>query len=67
MLNEPTLERLKTLRLDGMLSAWTDQRNNGQSGSLGFDDTRHTMFARSSAISSPPNRSTAIPTGLPRA
>jgi hypothetical protein len=32
-----------------------------------FDDTRHTMFARSSAINSPPERSTAKPTGLPRA
>jgi DNA replication protein DnaC len=38
VLNEPTLEKLKTLRLDGMLVAWTDQRNNGQSGSLGFDE-----------------------------
>jgi hypothetical protein len=35
--------------------------------SLRFDDTRHTMFARSSAISSPPDRSTANPTGRPRA
>src|SRR5882757_4459811 len=37
------------------------------SGSLAFDDTRHTMFARSSAIKSAPERSTASPTGLPRA
>ena len=37
------------------------------SRSLRFDDTRHTMFARSSAINSPPDRSTAKPTGLPRA
>jgi hypothetical protein len=32
-----------------------------------FDDTRHTVSPRSSAISSPPDRSTAKPTGLPRA
>src|SRR5712671_4610345 len=31
-----------------------------------FDDTRHTVFARSSAINSAPDRSTAKPTGLPR-
>jgi hypothetical protein len=32
-----------------------------------FDDTRHTVSPRSSAINSPPDRSTAKPTGLPRA
>ena len=32
-----------------------------------FDDTRHTVFPTSSAISNPPVRSTAKPTGLPRA
>jgi hypothetical protein len=32
-----------------------------------FDDSRHTVFDRSSAINSPPDRSTAKPTGLPRA
>src|SRR5260370_37002724 len=31
------------------------------------DDTRHTGFPRSSAINSAPERSTANPTGLPRA
>jgi hypothetical protein len=32
-----------------------------------FDDTRHTVSPTSSAISNPPVRSTAKPTGLPRA
>src|SRR6267143_4580941 len=32
-----------------------------------FDDTRHTVSPRSSATSNPPDRSTAKPTGLPRA
>jgi hypothetical protein len=32
-----------------------------------FDDTRHTVSPTSSAINSPPDRSTAKPTGLPRA
>jgi hypothetical protein len=31
------------------------------------EDTRHTVFPKSSAISDPPSRSTASPTGRPRA
>lgn len=38
MLNEPTLEKLKTLRLDGMLNAWTDQQKSPEIGSLAFDE-----------------------------
>lgn len=38
MLNEPTLEKLKTLRLDGMLAAWTDQQKSPEIGSLAFDE-----------------------------
>ena len=38
MLNEPTLEKLKTLHLDGMLAAWTEQQKNPELGSLAFDE-----------------------------
>lgn len=38
MLNEPTLEKLKTLRLDGMLAAWTDQQRSPEIGALAFDE-----------------------------
>jgi DNA replication protein DnaC len=38
VLNEPTLEKLKTLRLDGMLAAWTDQQKSPEIGSMAFDD-----------------------------
>jgi len=38
MLNEPTLEKLKTLRLEGMLAAWTEQQRNADIGSIAFDE-----------------------------
>jgi len=38
MLNEPTLEKLKTLRLDGMTAAWTEQQKNSDIGALAFDE-----------------------------
>lgn len=39
MLNEPTLEKLKSLRFDGMAAAWTEQQQNSSDlGSLSFDE-----------------------------
>lgn len=38
MLNEPTLEKLKILHLDGLLAAWTEQQKNSELGSLAFDE-----------------------------
>ena len=38
MLNEPTLEKLRTLRLVEMANAWLDQNKNPQMVSLGFDE-----------------------------
>ena len=38
MLNEPTLEKLKTLRLDGMAAAWAEQRASAETGRLAFDE-----------------------------
>jgi len=38
VLNEPTTEKLKTLRLDGMLTAWTDQQKGPANGALAFDE-----------------------------
>lgn len=38
MLNEPTLEKLKSLRLEGMLAAWTAQQKSPEIGSLAFDE-----------------------------
>ena len=38
MLNEPTLERLKTLRLEGLLAAWAEQQKSAEIGALGFDE-----------------------------
>ena len=38
MLNEPTLDKLKTLRLDGLLAAWMDQQKSAEIGSLAFDE-----------------------------
>jgi DNA replication protein DnaC len=38
VLNEPTIEKLKTLRLDGMLAAWADQQKSPETGSLAFDE-----------------------------
>lgn len=38
MLNQPTIEKLKALRLGGLLAAWTDQQKLPETNSLGFDE-----------------------------
>jgi DNA replication protein DnaC len=38
MLNEPTMTKLKTLRLDAMATAWTDQQRNAEATKLAFDE-----------------------------
>jgi DNA replication protein DnaC len=38
MLNEPTIEKLKALRLEGMCSAWLEQQAATSSSSLAFDE-----------------------------
>jgi DNA replication protein DnaC len=39
MLNEPTLEKLQSLRFDGMAAAWSEQRHkHGDLASLSFDE-----------------------------
>jgi DNA replication protein DnaC len=38
VLNEPTLEKLKTLRLDGVLTAWADQQKSAEIAALSFDE-----------------------------
>ncbi len=38
MMNEPTLDKLKQLRLDGMADAWLEQNKNAKIGALGFDE-----------------------------
>lgn len=38
MLNEPTLEKLKTLRLDALAAAWTEQQKNPEIARLSFDE-----------------------------
>jgi DNA replication protein DnaC len=38
VLNEPTIEKLKALRLDGMCAAWAEQQGTAQSSALGFDE-----------------------------
>jgi DNA replication protein DnaC len=38
VLNEPTLEKLKTLHLDGVLTAWTDQQKSAEIAALSFDE-----------------------------
>ncbi len=38
MLNEPTIEKLKALRLDAMASAWTDQQKDAGASKLAFDE-----------------------------
>ena len=38
MLNHPTLKKLQTLRLTGMLKALREQRNMPDIDSLGFDE-----------------------------
>lgn len=38
MLNEPTMEKLKALKLDGMAAAFAEQNKNTQYSALGFDE-----------------------------
>ena len=38
MLTEPTLEKLKALKLDAMAAAWTEQQQNAELTSLAFDE-----------------------------
>lgn len=38
MLNEPTIDKLKALRLDGMCHAWTEQQGAPANSSLSFDE-----------------------------
>ena len=38
MLNEPTITKLKTLRLDAMASAWTEQQRTAEAAKLAFDE-----------------------------
>lgn len=38
MLNEPTNEKLKAMRLEGMMAAWREQRGQPQIASLSFDE-----------------------------
>lgn len=38
MLNEPTMEKLMTLRLNALAAAWTEQQRNPDSSSLCFDE-----------------------------
>lgn len=38
MMNEPTLDKLNQLHLDGMANAWLEQHKDAKIGALGFDD-----------------------------
>ena len=38
MLNEPTLDKIKNLRLEGLLAAWAEQQKSAEIGSLAFDE-----------------------------
>jgi len=38
MLLEPTVDKLKTLRLEGMSAAWLDQQKHTEMSALGFDE-----------------------------
>lgn len=38
MLNEPTIEKLKVLRLEGLLAAWAQQQKDPNVSALGFDE-----------------------------
>jgi DNA replication protein DnaC len=38
MLNEPTLEKLRAMRLDGMANGWLEQQKTASSTKLGFDE-----------------------------
>jgi hypothetical protein len=38
MLNQPTIEKLRALRLEGMCNAWLDQQATPASTALAFDE-----------------------------
>ncbi|HWE30111.1 MAG TPA: ATP-binding protein, partial [Polyangia bacterium] len=38
MLNEPTVEKLKVMRLDALAAAWLEQQGKPDVGSLSFDE-----------------------------
>lgn len=38
MLNEPTLDKLRALRLEAMAAAWTEQQKHTDTAALGFDE-----------------------------
>ena len=38
MLNEPTLEKLKTMRLEGLAAAWLEQQQQPNASELSFDE-----------------------------
>lgn len=38
MLNEPTMDKLRSLRLDAMAAAWTEQQKRGDLSKMGFDE-----------------------------
>lgn len=38
MLNEPTLDKMKSLRLDAMAAAWLQQQRDSEAGTLSFDE-----------------------------
>lgn len=38
MLNEPTMEKLKALRLEAMAAAWAEQQRSAEAGRLAFDE-----------------------------
>ncbi len=38
MLNEPTLEKLKAMRLDGLATAWAEQQQQPKAAELSFDE-----------------------------
>lgn len=38
MMNEPTLDKLKQMHLDGMADSWIEQHKDAKIGALGFDE-----------------------------
>jgi DNA replication protein DnaC len=38
MLNQPTIDKLKTLRLEGMCNAWLEQQSMAANSALAFDE-----------------------------
>jgi DNA replication protein DnaC len=38
MMNEPTIEKLKALRLEGLLTSWLEQQKNPKLGDIAFDE-----------------------------